>query len=268
MKNVRLLDVASRAWMRLILLLLLLRPLVAGAALEQTFDVLQVGTTTYRNVTVTTKDKNYVFIIHSQGMTNIKVADLSSDLREKLGYVDPTARVKTNTPAVWARQTLTKLETPQVTQLEAQVSGWLRPSPALTKFQFSQIDRKFLLIFVGVLLALFLFHSLCCKLICEKAGSEPGPLVWIPILQLLPLLKAADMSPWWFLGFLVPVVNLVAQVFWCIKISQARGKTIVVALLLIFPLTSLFAILYLAFSDGRSGKKENRRVEIMTLETA
>jgi hypothetical protein len=268
MKNVRLLDEASRAWMRLILLLLLLRPLVAGAALEQTFDVLQVGTTTYRNVTVTTKDKNYVFIIHSQGMTNIKVADLSSDLREKLGYVDPAARVKTNTPAIWARQTLTKLETPQVTQLGTQVSGWLHPNPASLKAQLAQIAPRLLLIIAGAVLALFLFHSFCCKLICEKAGSEPGPLIWIPILQLLPLLKAANMSPWWFLGFLVPVVNLAAQVLWCIKISQARGKSIVVGLLLIFPLTSLFALLYLAFSDGRGGKKENRRVEIMTLETA
>jgi hypothetical protein len=88
------------------------------------------------------------------------------------------------------------------------------------------------------------------------------------LLQLFPLLKAAVMSPWWFLAFLVPGVNLVAQVVWCVKITRARGKAFLIALLLMFPLTSPFAALYLAFSDGKRPRKEPRRVAIMTLETA
>jgi hypothetical protein len=70
------------------------------------------------------------------------------------------------------------------------------------------------------------------------------------------------------LGFLVPGLNLVAQVLWCVKITQARGKTWLVALLLIVPLSSPFAALYLAFSGGRHARKDDRRVEIMTLEAA
>ena len=249
-------------------IILLLQPLKAPAELEQTFEVLQVGTTTYRNVTVTTKSKNYIFLLHSKGMTSLKVSDLSADLRTQLGYVvPPPPQAKTNTPAAWARETLTKMEAPRVKQIEAGLLHSFQSGPG-ANLRLPAASRNILLLLGGGLLALFLFHSYCCLLICRKAGSEPGGLIWLPVLQLLPLLKASGMSPWWFVGFLVPGVNLVAQVLWCINITRARGKTVLVALLLIFPLSSPFAVLYLAFSGSQRSQKDNRRIEVMTLETA
>jgi len=246
----------------------LLYPLALQAALEQSFDVLQIGTTTYRNVTVTTKSKNYVFLLHSQGMTNIKVSDLSADERTKLGYeIAPSPQTNTNIAAAWARQTLTKIEVPQVKQLETGLARWVQSLPA-SKLALPPMTGNTLLILGAGLLGLYLLHCYCCMLICRKSGAEPGVLVWLPLLQLLPLLKAARMSPFWFLAFLVPGLNLLAQVLWCIKITQARGKSFWVAFLLIFPLSSPFAALYLAFSGSGSARKERRRIEIMTLEAA
>ena len=81
------------------LAVLLMQPAESAAAVEETFDVLQIGTKTYKNVTVTTKAKNYIFILHSAGMTNIKIAELPPDLREKLGYVEKAkAGAKTRLP--------------------------------------------------------------------------------------------------------------------------------------------------------------------------
>jgi hypothetical protein len=250
-------------------LLVLLFPFLAHAVLEQSFEALQIGTTTYRNVTVTTKNKNYVFILHSQGMTNLKVADLSPELRTKLGYEDPNApKANTNAATAWARQTFSKLDVPQVKVVGERLSGLLHgalPMPA----QIPSFSRNQLLEIAGGLIALYLLHCYCCLLICQKAGATPGFLIWIPLLQLFPLLKAAGMPPVWFLGFLVPGVNLIAHIVWCVKISAARGKSLFVGLLLIFPLSSPFAALYLAFSGSpRSSGKQRRRVEIMTLETA
>jgi hypothetical protein len=244
-------------------------PSAATASLEQSFDALQVGTVTYRNVTVTTKNKNYIFILHSTGMTNIKVADLSPELRTKLGYEDPAAKVKTNTPAAWAKQTLSKLDVPEVKNFRAQVTGWLAPNAAKLKWPPAALKPTTLWIAAGLLFALYLFHCFCCMAICNKCGSDPGPLIWVPVFQLFPLLKAASMSSWWFVAFLVPGINLLAQVVWFVKIAQARGKGFGVVLLLIFPLTSPLAMLYLAFSEGKPRKREtSRRVEIMTLEAA
>src|ERR1035437_7344734 len=67
---------------------LLMRPLGALGAAEETFEVLHVGTRTYTNVTVTTKAKSYIFIFHAGGMANIKVSEISPELRQQLGYTD------------------------------------------------------------------------------------------------------------------------------------------------------------------------------------
>jgi len=263
-----------RFWKRLALALPLasaaIMPGTAGAVSEETFDVLQIGTATYRNVTVTTKEKNYVFILHSAGMTNLKVADLTPELRTKLGYEDPAAAAPpTKTPTAWAKQTLSKLDVPKVKNIEAQVAGLWTPDGIRAKLPLQEITPKVLWTLVGLAIAAWLFHSYCCLLICQKAGSEPGPLIWIPLLQLLPLLKAASMSFWWLIVFLVPGINLIAQVVWFFKIAQARGKGLGMALLLVFPLTCPFAMLYLAFSGGTPRRKVGpRRVQIMTLETA
>jgi hypothetical protein len=269
MKTTNLSGVVLGGLIRASLIALLCAPIGASAALEQTFDLLQIGTTTYRNVTVTTKGKNYIFILHSNGMTNIKVADLPSDLRTKLGYEDPAAtKTKPNPSALWAKQTLSKMEVPQLKRIQEQLAGLLHQGTKEMPFRLSGLSRNTLIIAASALLALFLLHSYCCMLICNKVGTKPGVLVWLPLLQLFPLLRAASMSPWWFAGFLIPGFNLIAQVLWFIKITQARGKGLWVALLLIFPLSSPFAMLYLALSGGGNRKKDTRRVEIMTLETA
>src|SRR5258707_5348163 len=85
----------------------LAQPRTALAANEETFDMLQIGTRTYKNVTITTKAKNYVFILHSTGMTNVKVTDLPPDLREKLGYnaVANTGKGGSAAATAWAKKT-------------------------------------------------------------------------------------------------------------------------------------------------------------------
>ncbi|HZR21684.1 MAG TPA: DUF5684 domain-containing protein [Verrucomicrobiae bacterium] len=241
----------------------------ATAAVEQTFAVLQVGTTTYHNVTVTTKTKSYVFILHSNGMTNLKVAELTPELRAQLGYeIPPTEPARTKGAGDWAKQTISSIQVPAISQFRQRVAGWEAPSQAVAA-RIRQLSPKLLLASGAILALLYLLNSYCCLRICQKCGCEPGLLIWVPVLQLFPLLKAAEMSPWWFLAFLAPGINWLAQIVWCFKITLARGKGLGVALLFVFPPTAPFAFLYLAFSDANSRRKEtSRRIEIMTLETA
>lgn len=234
--------------------------------------MLQIGTHSYTNVTVTTKAKDYIFILHSTGMTSIKVEDLPAEIRQQLGYADPSAaNVKTNkTSGAWASQTLAKakakLTVPEVRNVEKEVlAKWAKQAP---KIPLPQMTPKVIAIVIGVLLAIYLFHCFCLKLICEKTGNEPGFLVWVPILQLFPLLQAAEMSGWWFVAFFIPLLNVVASLVWCFKITQARGKSVLVAILLLLPGIGFLAFLYLAFSNGVSKQKNNGRIEIMAFETA
>ena len=87
----------------------------------------------------------------------------------------------------------------------------------------------------------------------------------MPIVSVFPLLRAARLPGWTALLFLLsPLITLVTQnpwaavgggglvllfcIVWCFRIVHARGKGILTALCLIFPVTSPVAWLYLAYS--------------------
>ena len=253
--------------------------LIAGlvnvrATNEDVFETLQIGTRLYTNVTVTTKAKDYIFILHSGGMTSIKTAELPPEVQERLGYLseEKAKEANTNSATAWARAEVAKLQSEQVQAMRRQiVEKWKasRDSGQPTAGALlAVLPMKFIAIFFGALLAFYLFHSFCLMLICRKAGYEPGILVWLPIVQLIPMIKAAQMPVWWVIVWFLPVVNIVAVVVWCFKIAEARGKSALTAILLLLPITGPFAYLYLAFSAGAvPPTSEKREPEIMSLQT-
>ena len=237
-------------------------------SVEEKFDVLQVGTQTYSNVTVTSKAKSYVFILHAQGMASIKPAQLPPEVQEQLGY-GPGGGPKpaTNTAAAWAKREIAKINVPQVKELQQQIHEKInsKPPPALAALGLT--GPRLIAAVLGVGLLFHLFGSYCWMLICRKTGNPGGILVWVPGLQIFPVLRAAGMSAWWVLAYFVPLLNLIAYILLCFKLANARGKSAWVGLFLLLPITSLFAFLYLAFSNGgRTDEDEEPETRIMTLE--
>jgi hypothetical protein len=246
----------------LALAILLMRPFGLGAATEEAFPLLQIGTHTYTNVTITTRAKSYIFIIHQGGMNSVKVADLPVEVREKLGYgIAEKTNASTSTARGWAKAEVAKLETPRIKEMRTKLEERWRGN-VLTGLMSSKI----LFAILGTMVLLYLFHCYCFMLICQKAGHPPGPLVWLPVVQWLPLLRAAGMSGWWFVGALLPLLNIAAFVLWSVKIAKARGKSEWVALFLVLPLTSFLAILYLAFSDGAKAEEGGEEPQVMSLQ--
>src|SRR6266536_1748276 len=88
----------------------------SGAAIEETFPTLQVGTHVYTNVTVTTKAKNYIFILHSTGMENIRVGDLPEEVRTQLGYVPELT--KSQKASNWAKEKVADIHVGEVKAAE------------------------------------------------------------------------------------------------------------------------------------------------------
>jgi hypothetical protein len=241
--------------MALAALLVLLPEIVTAAAAEK-FDLLQIGTRTYTNVTVTTKARNHIFIYHAGGITSIKIAELPLGIKQQLGYAPAGAgRVATNTAVVWAKHEFAKINVLPFKQMNQKL-GWKQ---SWEPFARNLLASKMVFVVLGIALLVYLLHCCCCMLICRKTGNPPGALVWLPVLQLLPLLRAAGMSSWWFLAYCVPLLNIVAQVLWCLNIAKARGKSAWVGILLFLPITCLFAFLYLAFSDGDPAEEEEQR---------
>lgn len=106
-----------------------------------------------------------------------------------------------------------------------------------------------LAIIIFAALAVYLFFCFCSKRICEKCGVNPGILIWIPIVQLIPLLQAAQMPVWTIILFFIPIVSIVVSVMMWVKICQARGKSGWLVILMFIPIANIVFFPYLAFSN-------------------
>jgi hypothetical protein len=113
-----------------------------------------------------------------------------------------------------------------------------------------RLAQGFALLFLGFLVGVYLFTCHCFRKICQKAGEEPGFLIWIPLAQFIPLLRAAQMPPWTLILLLVPVANLVIVFSLWVKICVALGKNPWLVVLLLVPIANLGLIAYLAFCDS------------------
>jgi hypothetical protein len=219
----------------------------------ETFEVLQTKTDRYENVTVTSKNKDWILIVHDAGMGNVKVSDLPDDAQIKLGYkVAKAEPMRLSLPKIEA---LAGLKLPEVEQLR---QSWREGGVEAVMKTLG--DPRTVWSVIGIAVLLHLLFSYCSMLICRKAHTSPGFLVWLPVLQLIPLLRAAGMSGMWFF---VPVINLVV---WYVNIARARDKGPFLVVCLLLPLTTPFAFLYLALSEATPIRLE-RRVPL-ALETA
>jgi hypothetical protein len=230
-------------------------------------DMLKTRTDKFTDVTVYNRSKTDIFIRHSQGIASVKFTDLDP---ETLALLNPSglsvktaAAPKSPAEAGTSKSLFAASEedapgsASKVKALEAQLGDQITPSLAKLEALVSAPQNRNFLWTVGfALLLVYLFVCFCLKLICEKAGEPPGLLVWLPVLQLFPLLRAARMSGWWFVAWFIPVINLIAPIIWCFKIVDARGKNALVAICLLLPVTNLLALLYLAFSSGAGSALE------------
>ena len=231
----------------------------AGSA-DIHFDLLQYRTGALTNVTVFTITKTDICVSHSRGLTSIKLTDLDAGTLRQLG-LNPAGGKSSGTPVkIYASSTSTSAEQSQPAgsanpttsprNPNELVAAAFNPMVNALKSQASSVPLALLLVTLGIFAVAYLFMCYCLKLIVAKTGTEPGFLIWVPILQWLPLFQAAGMSGLWLLGFLVPILNLVTYVMWSVKIVQMREKNGLWTLLLILPVTNLVALLYLAFSAG------------------
>ena len=241
-----------------------LRPVCLGAILlgvallsapclaSDVLPLVKTKTETYVNVTLISKTATHAFVQHSRGVANVKLVELDAATLSSLGILTSELEV---VPAAGAADA----DIGFLVVGEGQKGRLSGISPAVGRLLATQglaLSRAVVVSVLGGFVLAFLLFSYCAMLICKKTGQKPGILVWLPVAQAVPLLRAAGMPVWWLVVMLVPVVNVVAHVFWCLNISKARGKGIVTAILLMLPGTNLAAFLYLAFSAGAGGTDE------------
>ncbi|MFM1769144.1 MAG: hypothetical protein RJA22_1673 [Verrucomicrobiota bacterium] len=252
-------------------------PPAAGAAStpEERVDFLHTPKAHYTNVVILSKSQSSLFIRHAGGLASIKVRDLDKSTQLQLGYqlisdpaeeVDPAPAPAQPDPEADALAEFEVTAPDLEFNLDPRYEEWYEKAVWESRefvAGMPPILRYAWLTLGGVL---FLVFSFCSHLICRKAGQPANPLVWLPVLQVIPLARAAGMSWLWCVGILVPGLNLLGYAIWCFQIATARGKAPWVGFLLLLPGLNILAFLYLALSDSRKdpqAAKGTRKVVVL-----
>ena len=237
-----------------------------------------INDTTYSNVLVREVQPFSVTIVHAGGLASFNPDKLTHEQKVKLGLYGaaPEPPTVANLPVL--ERTSNLLIRIQENYVPTQLQTL---TPEVARDFLKENRRVWLPALIGGVV-FYLFLCLCFGLICAKAGKPSPWLVWIPILQIFPLIRAARMSPVWFilalLSLLLPIVlhkfapggnlqekifgpygiifiplslvNLIGWVIWSFKICKARGKNPALGVLLLLPVTNLLTLIYLAFSKA------------------
>jgi hypothetical protein len=107
-----------------------------------------------------------------------------------------------------------------------------------------------MLLFVVVFaLAAYVYMSLALSTIATKTGTSNPWLAWIPIANIFLMLGVAKKPMWWFILFLIPLVNIVIIIMVWMAVAEARGKPNWWGILMIVPLVNFVVPGYLAWAD-------------------
>ena len=104
----------------------------------------------------------------------------------------------------------------------------------------------FILIFA---LGLYAFVAVCLMKIADKLSVPDSWWAWVPILNILLLVKMSGKPMWWVVLFFLPVANLVAAILVFVAILEALKKPPLFVIGFFIPILNLILLGYLAFGD-------------------
>lgn len=106
-----------------------------------------------------------------------------------------------------------------------------------------------MMVFLLIAAAMYVYVSLALMTIAKKTNTENPWLAWIPIINIILMLNIAKKPLWWFILFLIPLVNIVIAIIVWMAIAEARHKPNWWGILMIVPFVNFIVPGYLAWSD-------------------
>ena len=107
----------------------------------------------------------------------------------------------------------------------------------------------FIVICFLLTLVMYVYMALALQTIANKTNTENAWLAWIPIVNIILMLNVAKKPIWWFILFLIPLVNIVVAILVWMGVAEARNKPGWWGVLLIIPVIGIIVPGYLAWSD-------------------
>jgi hypothetical protein len=105
--------------------------------------------------------------------------------------------------------------------------------------------------------AYYLYFSFAQFKIAQKLGTPNAFFAFIPILNVWQLVTMAGKSAVWFVGCLIPFLNVIFVGILWMEIAKNINKAPALGLLNLFPFINLFTISLMAFGGGSAPRPES-----------
>jgi len=123
------------------------------------------------------------------------------------------------------------------------------PPPGL----FSGLFAGFMIIYLVIAIASYIYTSLCLFLIAKKLDVPAPWTAWVPLIQVWTFVTAAGKPWWWILLLLVPIVSIIAGIYLWVCITENLGRNKWLGLLMLVPIVNFVFMGILAFSKSEAG---------------
>jgi len=127
----------------------------------------------------------------------------------------------------------------------------------IMQIQQMQIDQVGAGMGIGMMifmLVTYVFWAYSMATLASKLGMPFGKaFIWslIPIANLFLLLKLATKPMWWFILYLIPIVNIVINILVWIALCENRGKPGWWGIMIsIVPIANIIFFLMICFAGG------------------
>jgi hypothetical protein len=123
----------------------------------------------------------------------------------------------------------------------------------LTQMQPALSNEMLIAMAVGYAVV-YLFFVYCLARIGVKLGHSFGHaflMALIPIVNIFFILQLAKKPLWWFILFIIPIVNLVITVLVWMAICERLGKPGWWGVLMLIPFVNFILLLMLAFGKAQ-----------------
>lgn len=108
---------------------------------------------------------------------------------------------------------------------------------------------------VIVAVAWLFFGFLQYKISQKTAAADSSWWSFIPLLNIIQMVKMADKPLWWTILMFVPIVNIVMLFLVWIPIAEQCGKSAIWGVFCVLPIFNIVGLLVLAFSENPNGLK-------------
>jgi len=120
----------------------------------------------------------------------------------------------------------------------------------IAQSNYGQLSQQTLMTIYAVVIVFYFFLSFCIMKIAGKTGTDGAWMAFIPLLQLVLILRIGDKPVWYVILFFIPIVNLILSVMIWVWVAEALGRSPVwAALASISGIGMLFLLPSYAFGD-------------------